>query len=271
MKENVLKDLETFDEFPDKKILINRNSDYYCIYKEGKKFITERNIDSISNIEVDGEEKILVKSSYYNIYNGNLIYQTEFISDINGTNKKIIKYEENVKVILLNEVLGVKYLEEISLTKERLENLINNIEIEENILKKFETFEQFPNKKIMVIRNSNYYYISKDDKHYIAQKKIEWKSNIEVAGVQKCLVKSNYYNVINGSLVCQVKFINEVNKKNKKIVENGNNIQIILLSDILNINDNGVYYLTKEDIETIINYKEESAKTYGMKYKTNYF
>ena len=207
----------------------------------------------------------------YDVVNSNLIYQTEFINNINGTNKIFTKCEDNVKVILLNEVLGVKYLEEISLTKERLENLINNIEIEENILKKFETFEEFPNKKIMVIRNSNYYYISKDDKHYIAQKKIEWKSNIEVAGVQKCLVKSNYYNVIDSSLVCQVKFINEVNKKNKKIVENGNNIQIILLSNVLNINDNGVYYLTKEDIETIINYKEESAKTYCMKPREKFF
>ena len=271
MEENVLKDLETFDEFPNKKILVNRNSDYYYIYKEGKKIVAERNIDSISNIEVDGKEKVLVKSSYYNVNDGSLIYQTEFISDINGTNKNFTKHEDGVKVICLNEVLNVKYLEEISLTKERLEKLINNVEIEENILKNFETFEKFPNKKIMVIKNSNYYYISKDDKNYIAQKKIEWKSSIEVDGVQKLLIKSNYYNVIDGSLVCQVKFISEVNKKNKKIIENGNNIKIILLSDVLNINDNGVYYLTKEDIEILMNYKNANSTTYGMKPKKNYF
>lgn len=269
MEENVLKDLETFDEFPDKKIIVNSNSDYYYIYKGNKKFVTERNIDSISNINIDGKEKVLIKSSYYDVGDGSLIYQTEFISDINGKNKKFIKFEDNVKVILLNNILNVNGIKEISLTKDKLENLINNIE--ENILKEFETFDEFPNKKIMVNSNSNYYYINKNDKNFVTQKNIDWISNIEVDGVHKSLIKSSYYNVIDGSLVCQVQFISDINKKNKKFVESGENIKIILLSDILNINANGVYYLTKDDIEILTSYKEENAKTYGMKPREKFF
>lgn len=269
MEENVLKDLETFDEFPDKQILVNSNSDYYYIYKDGKKFITERNIDSISNIEVCGEEKVLIKSSYYSVGDGNLIYQTEFISDINGTNKEFIKCEDDVKVILLNNVLSINGIEEIFLTKEKLENLINNIE--ENILEEFQTFEKFPNKKIMINSNSNYYYINKNNQNFVAERNINWVSNIEIDGVQKSLIKSSYYNVIDGNLVCQVKFISDINEKNKKLVESVEKVKIILLRDVLNINSNGVYYLTKEDIEILVNYKEENSKTYGMKPKKNYF
>lgn len=125
MGENVLKDLETFDEFPDKILVVNNNSDYYYITKEEKNFVTERNIDSISNIDVDGEEKVLVKSSYYDVINGSLICKTEFISDINKKNKKFTKCDENIKIISLNDVLNINGIQESYLTKEEIETLIN--------------------------------------------------------------------------------------------------------------------------------------------------
>lgn len=125
MEENVLKDLETFDEFPCKMLIVNGNSDYYYINIEGISFVTERNIDSISNIDVDGEEKVLVKSSYYDVINGSLVYKTEFISDINGTNKEFTKCKENIKIISLNDVLNINGIQESCLTKEEIETLIN--------------------------------------------------------------------------------------------------------------------------------------------------
>ena len=47
MEENVLKDFETFNEFPDKYLKINKNSNYYFIRKIKEDFITKVNIDSI--------------------------------------------------------------------------------------------------------------------------------------------------------------------------------------------------------------------------------
>ena len=76
MEENVLKSFETFDEFPDKYLKIDINSDYYYINKEEYNFVTKRNIDSISNIIIGDRENVLVKCSYYDVISGNLVYKT---------------------------------------------------------------------------------------------------------------------------------------------------------------------------------------------------
>lgn len=121
MEENVLKSFETFDEFPNKYLKVDANSDYYYIKKENNSFIAKRNIDLISNIS---KEKVLIKCSYYDVINGNLIYNLEFTSDINGRNKEFIKCED-VKLVLLSNILNIKGDQVNYLTQEDINVLIN--------------------------------------------------------------------------------------------------------------------------------------------------
>ena len=141
----------------------------------------------------------------------------------------------------------------------------------ENVLKDLETFDEFPEKVLLINKNSDYYYVNKDGKNYVTEKNIDLITNIEVSEEDKIFVKSSYYSVLDGTLICKTEFISDIDGKTKDFIKSADNIEIIRLNKILNINENGVSYLTKEDIEIIMNYKEESAKTYGMKPKKGYF
>ena len=141
----------------------------------------------------------------------------------------------------------------------------------ENVLKDLQTFYEFPEKILIVNNNSDYYYINKDGKNYVTERNLDLITNIEICGEEKIFVKSSYYSVLDGSLICKTEFTSDIDGKSKDFIKCQDNIKIIRLNKILNINENGVSYLTKEDIKIIMNYKEEEAKTYGMKPKKGYF
>lgn len=129
--------------------------------------------------------------------------------------------------------------------------------MEENVLKSFETFDEFPNKYLKVNSNSNYYFIRKKDNNFVTKKNIDLISNITK---EQVLVKSSYYDVISGNLIYKEAFISDINGKSKEIIK-CEDVKIILLSTIFNVKGNGMYYLTKDDINVLVSY-EEKSKTY---------
>lgn len=127
MNENVLKSLETFNEFPDKYLKIKSDSNYYFINKKIDSFVTEKKIDSIFLVKIYGKEKIVEKESFYDVISGKLVLKTECIENLDGSAKEYIKKEKNVILIELNSILENKD-EVFYLSKMDIKKLIRNNE-----------------------------------------------------------------------------------------------------------------------------------------------
>lgn len=143
--------------------------------------------------------------------------------------------------------------------------------MEENVLKDFETFNEFPEKYLKVNKSSNCYLVNKNGKKFITKKILDSVTVLEILGSQKILTVRSYYDINNGELILNTKSISNVDGTNEEFLEKEENVEIDSLSNILNIDENGIYYLLKEDIDKIVNFKEESAKTYGLKPRKYYF
>ena len=143
--------------------------------------------------------------------------------------------------------------------------------MEENVLKDFETFNEFPEKYLKVNKSSNCYLVNKNGKKFITKKILDSVTVLEILGSQKILTVRSYYDINNGELILNTKSISNVDGTNEEFLEKEENVEIDSLSNILNIDENGFYYLLKEDIDKIVNFKEESAKTYGLKPRKYYF
>lgn len=139
--------------------------------------------------------------------------------------------------------------------------------MEENVLKSFETFDEFPDKYLKVDINSDYHYIKNKNNNSITKKNIDLITNIND---EKVLIKCSYYDVISGSIIYNSEFISDINGTNKELL-NFEDVKVISLANILNIKGNSVYYLTKEDVNILIKYKEKNSKTYNLTFKKNYF
>ena len=143
--------------------------------------------------------------------------------------------------------------------------------MEENVLKDFEIFNEFPEKYLKVNKSSNCYLVNKNGKKFITKKILDSVTVLEILGSQKILTVRSYYDINNGELILNTKSISNVDGTNEEFLEKEENVEIDSLSNILNIDENGIYYLLKEDIDKIVNFKEESAKTYGLKPRKYYF
>lgn len=125
MERNVLFDYETFNEFPDKYLKINKNSSYYLVQYNNESFVTKKNIDNISIINFGLEQKIMIEQSYYNVKDGNLALKTNSICDIDGNNKMFIGLEKDVKIISLSSILNIKGNDKYYLSSSAINVLIN--------------------------------------------------------------------------------------------------------------------------------------------------
>lgn len=143
--------------------------------------------------------------------------------------------------------------------------------MEENVLKDFETFNEFPDKYLKINKSSNYYFIRKLREGFIAKENLDSMYTLTVLNKDKIILEKSYYDVVTGNLVLNTRSVRGMTTNTEEFINPKKNVEIISLSSILNIDENGVYYLCKEDINTLVNYKEESAKTYGLKPRKNYF
>lgn len=125
MEENVLKDFETFNEFPDSYLEIKSDSEYYYVGKKTESFVAKRKVDLVSTVRIYSKEKVLEVESYYDVFNGNKILKTESISNLDGRNKEFVKKDDGVKIIPLNSILEEES-EIIYLSRKDVTKLIKN-------------------------------------------------------------------------------------------------------------------------------------------------
>lgn len=142
--------------------------------------------------------------------------------------------------------------------------------MEENVLKSFETFKEFPEKYLMINGKSDYYFVRYLGKNYVAKSNIDLATPVIIKRREKILSDRSFYNVLDGSCIYKCRYITDYDGTEERVC-NKDKAEVLLLTDILNIKENQVYYLTKEDIDALVNYKEESAKTYNNKPRKNYF
>lgn len=143
--------------------------------------------------------------------------------------------------------------------------------MEENVLKDFETFNEFPDKYLKINKNSNYHFIKKLKECFITKENLDSMYTLKVLNKDKIILEKSYYDVVTGNLVLNTRSIRDIKTDTEELINPEENVEKISLSSILNIDENGVYYLCREDINTLVNYKEESSKTYGLKPRKNYF
>lgn len=139
--------------------------------------------------------------------------------------------------------------------------------MEEKGLKTFETFEEFPNKFLIVDKNTNCYYIKTKKEDFVATRKIDSATIEKVDGIDRIVILESYNNIIDGSFILNNKRIYSLDKKLVSDIE----FEITPLSRILNIKSNNKYYLSLDDVYELINFKEEDPKTYKKTYRKFYF
>ena len=124
--------------------------------------------------------------------------------------------------------------------------------MEENILKDFETFDEFPNKYMLIDKNSSYYYVKLNDEGFIAKRNIK-KISFDGKNVEVLL---SYYNVIDGSLILNTKKTHTEFEVLKEFF----GAYVLSLNKLFTITDNEKYYLNKNDIKEIINFDKTVKK-----------
>lgn len=108
MEEFVLKDYESFDEFPEKKLLVDKRSNAFYIKKQNEIFIARQNIDSLTLEGYGDKIAIKYKKSYYNIKNGEFILSLTSLESIKDRKEYMLNLEDDCKIVSLNSVLDIK-------------------------------------------------------------------------------------------------------------------------------------------------------------------
>lgn len=139
--------------------------------------------------------------------------------------------------------------------------------MEEKGLNAFETFEEFPDKYLIVENNTNCYYIKTKKEDFVATRKIDSATMENTDGLDSIVFLESYYSIIDGSLVLKNKRVYSLDKKLISNIE----FEITPLSRILNIKGNSKYYLSLEDVKELINFKEEDPKKYSKTRREFYF
>ena len=128
-----------------------------------------------------------------------------------------------------------------------------------------QNFEEVPNGYLLVDNNSNYFYIKYLSKSFVAIQNIDLVTIDKIDCVDRIVIEKSYYDVRNGDFIledCSIYSITEKEKVNSNIDKD---TKIIPLSDMLNIKENGILYLSLDDINNIINLYEKKKKIYYKK------
>lgn len=114
-----LEQFESFDEYEDKKLLVNKKSALYLLILNNKKYVVWENIDSVSMNKHNTWEYLDIIKSYYNVINGELILTIHELNDIK-TNVNILVNPNDIQLILLSDELSMNDDESITVDKNKI-------------------------------------------------------------------------------------------------------------------------------------------------------
>lgn len=113
-----LRHMETFEEFPLGKLLVNKDSEVYYIMYNNKRYVAWKNADSVEN---DGQSNaIIYTNSYYSVIKGKHIL-TEQVLEVND---KSVNNDKNHTIIPLKSILNIKGNSQYELSKSDVLGLI---------------------------------------------------------------------------------------------------------------------------------------------------
>lgn len=133
--------------------------------------------------------------------------------------------------------------------------------MDEIYLKQEETFFEYPDKYLRIKSNSNLYYIEIDDNKFVARSNIDSLESTLDSNVN--ILTQSFYSVLDGMKVLSCK---RVILNNKVVASTKSDVKIIKLSKILNLTGNSAVDFSLDDINTLLNFKEEKAKQYRKFY-----
>lgn len=133
--------------------------------------------------------------------------------------------------------------------------------MDEIYLKQEESFFEYPDKYLRIKSNSNLYYIEIDDNKFVARSNIDSLESTLDSNVN--ILTQSFYSVLDGMKVLSCK---KVILNNKVVASTKSDVKIIRLSKILNLTGNSAVDFSLDDINTLLNFKEEKAKQYRKFY-----
>lgn len=123
----------------------------------------------------------------------------------------------------------------------------------ELLLRSYETFSEIPDGKLLVTENSNLMYIRIGRFAFIAREFVDSVTNEGASATYKI----SYLNVKSPEKILELEIIKNINNNEKQVLNTMEDIEIISLSKILNIKGNGVSILSKNDIDNLLDFKQE--------------
>ena len=128
--------------------------------------------------------------------------------------------------------------------------------MEDQILKNYESFDEKMDAILLVGNNSNLMYIKKGEDIFIAHEFI----NSVITDNSNIIYTTTYYNVKDNKKILELKIVKTLAGGIVTYSNEDSKVQILPLSKLLNIKGNSKYYLTEQDVDTLINYNKKSIK-----------
>lgn len=134
--------------------------------------------------------------------------------------------------------------------------------MEKNVLRDFDTFEEFPDKNLLVDRNSNAFYIKKQDKYFIARRNVDSLTFVDYNSKDVIRYENSYYDVINGECILNLTILESLNNSESYMLID-DDCEISYLPERLNIKGNSKYYFSLDDVKVLTNY-DNDKKVYKV-------
>ena len=128
--------------------------------------------------------------------------------------------------------------------------------MKEIILGSYDTFDEIPEGLLLVKENSNLMYIRIGSDVFIAR---EFIDTVLADNTNYSFILS-YYNVKNNEKILTLEVKKDIEKDTTLMTSIKSNTNIIRLSKVLNIKNNKVIMLSLEDINNLIDFKEQYIK-----------
>ena len=125
MEEKTLFQVQNFEEIPFGYIKIDKNSNYFYVEDNNKKYITKENIDLIKVFSINGIYVSIYNKSYYDIKNGLKVLDVNNIYCMNDDTCIYSNQDKNTKIIALNEILKLDGNKTSFLTEKDIDNIVN--------------------------------------------------------------------------------------------------------------------------------------------------
>lgn len=129
--------------------------------------------------------------------------------------------------------------------------------MDRDLLINFQPFSEFPESLLLINKKSNAFYIVRGDEQFIARQNIDYIKTDNIDEKEIIVCKSSYYDVLNNACVLREFSCYTIDEKLIEKVYNHMDVKVIHLSNLLSLEKEHDYYLTKNDVKTLVHPKNK--------------